>query len=311
MKIVFMGTSSFALPTLEALIKAEHEIPLVVTQPDRPRGRGKRLSPTPVKNKALEMGLSVVTPQETSEVEREMEAIQPHLIVVVSFGQILPPSTLKIPVLGCLNIHPSPLPKYRGAAPLQRVLMNGEDETGVTIMWMNERLDAGDIFLQEKTPVHPDETYGELHDRLAKGGADLLIKAVEMLEKGKTRATPQKEEDATYAPPINKEETRLTWDKAAQYIHNMVRGLSPVPGASLPWKKGAIKVLRTQLVQDVEGDPGEIKTADPKKGTLIVACGEKALKILEIQPPGKKVMDGASFVRGYQPRPGEVWEGRR
>ncbi len=155
MQIVFMGTSPFALPTLEALAQSHHRVSLVVSQPDRPRGRGKKLSPTPVKEKALELGLPVVTPEKVREIEEDLKSLAPDLIVVVSFGQILPSTTLEIPSIGCLNIHPSLLPKYRGAAPLQRVLMNGEKETGVTIMWMNERLDAVDIFLQEKTPIHP------------------------------------------------------------------------------------------------------------------------------------------------------------
>jgi len=209
MRLVFMGTSSFALPPLEALAQSHQHILLVVSQPDRPRGRGKRLSPTPTKEKALNMGLPVITPQSVKEAEEKIKALQPHLIVVVSFGQILPPSTLKIPKLGCLNVHPSLLPKYRGAAPLQRVIINGEKETGVTIMWMNEGLDQGDIFLQEKTDIDPNETYGELHDRLAVAGAKLLMKALEALEKGEKKAVPQREEEATYAPPIKKEETRL------------------------------------------------------------------------------------------------------
>ncbi len=308
MQIVFMGTSPFALPALEALAGSGHTLALVVSQPDRPRGRGKKLSPTPVKEKALELGLPVATPERVKDIEKDLQDLEPHLIVVVSFGQILPASTLEIPSVGCLNIHPSLLPKYRGAAPLQRVLMNGEKETGITIMWMNEHLDAGDIFLQEKTPIHPDETYGELHDRLAREGARLLMDALEMLEKGERRALPQRDEEATYAPPIRKEETRLTWERPARDLHNIIRGLSPSPGASLPGPRGAMKVLRTRVVEGAQGRPGEVLEAHPKKGRLVVACGEDALEILQLQPPGKKAMDGASFVRGYQPQKGEVWQ---
>ncbi len=308
MQIVFMGTSPFALPSLEALATSHHQISQVVTQPDRPRGRGKKLSPTPVKKRALELGLPVVTPQKVGDMEEELKALNPHLIVVVSFGQILPPSILELPTLGCLNIHPSLLPKYRGAAPLQRVLMSGEKETGVTIMWMNERLDAGDIFLQKKTFINHEETYGELHDRLALEGARLLAEAIEMLDRGEKIAIPQKEEEATYAPPIKKEETRLPWSLPAQELHNLIRGLSPTPGASLPGPKGPIKVLRTRVAEGYQGKPGEVLEAHPKKGTLVVACGQGALEILQIQPPGKKAMDGASFIRGYQPQKGEVWQ---
>lgn len=307
MRLVFMGTSSFALPPLEALTQSHHQILLVVSQPDRPRGRGKRLSPTPAKETALNMGLPVITPQRVKEAEEKIKALQPHLIVVVSFGQILPPSTLEIPSLGCLNIHPSLLPKYRGAAPLQRVIMNGEEETGVTIMWMNEGLDQGDIFLQEKADIDPNETYGELHDRLAIVGAKLLMKALEAIEKGEKKAVPQREEETTYAPPIKKEETRLSWDKPAQEIHNLVRGLSPTPGASFPWSKGPLKIIRTRIAEGIQGKPGEVIEADPRGGRLVVACRKGDVEILQIQPPGKKTMDGASFVRGYQPQPGEIW----
>ncbi len=302
-----MGTSSFALPSLEVLTQSHHQILLVVSQPDRPKGRGKRLSPTPVKDKALSMGLPVITPQRVKEAEDEIKALQPHLIVLVSFGQILPPSTLKIPRLGCINIHPSLLPKYRGAAPLQRALINGEEETGVSIMWMNEGLDQGEIFLQEKADIDPNETYGELHDRLSIMGAKLLIKALEALEKSDKKATPQKEEEATYAPPIRKEETRLSWDKPALEIHNLVRGLSPAPGASSPWSRGLLKILRTRVIEGIRGHPGEVIEADPRRGRLVVACRKGGVEILQIQPSGKKVMDGASFVRGYQPQPGEIW----
>ncbi len=308
MQIVFMGTSPFAIPALEALVKSRYPVTLVITQPDRPRGRGKRLSPTPVKEKALELGLPVVTPERVKDTEGELKTLNPDLIVVVSFGQILPKSTLEIPTLGSLNIHPSLLPKYRGAAPLQRVLMNGERETGVTIMWMNERLDAGDIFLQEKSPIHPQETYGELHDRLARKGAELLMKALDMLDKGEKIAIPQKEEEATYAPPIKKEETILSWDRPAWELHNLIRGLSPSPGASFPGPKGRVKVLRTRVAEGYQGKPGEILEAHPKKGRLIIGCRDGALEILQIQPPGKRAMDGASFVRGYQPQKGEVWQ---
>ena len=253
------------------------------------------------------MGLPVITPQRVKEIEEKIKALQPHLIIVVSFGQILPPSTLEIPKLGCLNVHPSLLPKYRGAAPIQRAIMNGEKETGVTIMWMNEGLDQGDIFLQEKTDIDPDETYGELHDRLAVIGAKLLMKALEALEKGEKKAIPQREEEATYAPPIKKEETHLSWEKPAEEIHNLVRGLSPTPGATFPWSKGLLKILRTRIVEGVQGKPGEVIEADPKSGRLVVSCRKKGVEILQLQPPGKKTMDGASFVRGYRPKPGEIW----
>ncbi len=307
MRLIFMGTSPFALPCLEALASSHYLIPLVITQPDRHRGRGRERQPTPVKLKALELGLTVFTPERIKDAEPILKAASPDLFIVVSYGQILPLSLLQIPTIGCLNVHPSLLPRYRGAAPIQRALINGERETGVTIMWMNEGLDKGDIFLQEPIDIGPNDTYGELHNRLASMGANLLLDALNALRRGEKRAIPQDEDKATYAPPIEKGETNIPWEEGCWKVHNLIRGLSPSPGAFTPWRTSSIKILKSRVVEGAEGRPGEVVEADPRKGRLVIACGEGGIEALQVQPAGRRKMDGASFVRGYLPQPGELW----
>ena len=297
MRVIFVGTSEFGIPALKALAE-HHEIPLVVSQPDRPRGRGKKLLPTPIKSAALELGLRVIQPERIKDAEEEIKQAEPDVLVVASYGQIIPKGILEIPKLAPLNIHPSLLPKYRGAAPIQRAIMNGERETGVTIMWMNERLDAGDILLQERVPIGGDETYGELHQKLSELSASLILKTLELLEEGKIERTPQKEEEASYAKPIDKSETVISWEEPAEKIHNLIRALSPKPGASGTISGQRFKIYRTKPGKG-KGTPGSIIKKDIKKGILEIACGEGSLFILEIQPEGKKIMDVASFLRGY------------
>ncbi len=297
MRVVFIGTSEFALPSLESLSKVA-DIPLVITQPDRPRGRGRRFSPTPVKRKALELGIKVVSPEDIREVEEMIREVAPDLLVVVSYGQIIPKNILEIPKVGSINIHPSLLPKYRGAAPIQRAIMNGEKTTGITIIWMNERLDAGDVFFQKEIEIKEEETYGELHDRLSLISADMIVEALKKIERGEVTRIPQDENEATYAKPISKEETLIDWRESAFDIVNKIRALSPKPGASAVISGKRFKLYRAKACEG-EGVPGEILEKDVRKGVLKIACGEGALLILEIQPEGKKVMDIASFLRGY------------
>ncbi len=297
MRVVFVGTSEFGIPALEA-IHGKFEIPLVISQPDRPRARGRKVLPTPIKEKATSLGIEVITPEKIAEARGRIEEVAPEVLLVVSYGQLIPKEILEIPSAGALNIHPSLLPRYRGAAPIQRAIMAGEEETGVTIMWMNERLDAGDIFLQERVEIGPEETYGELHDRLAKVSAELIVKALDMLEKGEIIRIPQREEEATYAKPISKEETEIDWSRPAREVHNLVRALSPKPGARATISGQRFKIYRARPSEG-EGTPGEVVVKDVKKGILKVACGDGCLEILEIQPEGKRVMDAASFLRGY------------
>ncbi len=297
MKVVFVGTSEFGIPCLEALI-SKHQVPLVISQPDRPRGRGRKLLPTPVKEAALRLGLKVEQPERIKDAAGAIEETGCDVLVVVSYGQIIPREILDIPKEGPLNVHPSLLPRYRGAAPIQRAIMNGEKRTGVTIMWMNERLDAGDIFLQREVEIGENETYGELHQRLAELSARMLLEALDLIEAGRAVRIPQDESLATYAKPISKEETRIDWSLPAERLHNLVRALSPKPGAQATISGMRVKIYRTEP-GELSGTPGEVLVKDPKAGVLEVACGAKSLRILEIQPEGKKIMDAASFLRGY------------
>ena len=297
------------MPTLQALKERGVEVPLVVTQPDRPKGRGRRLAPPPVKEAAVELGLPVIQPERIGEAAEEIAQANPDILLVVSYGQILPEEVLKIPRIGPLNIHPSLLPRYRGAAPLQRVLMNGEAETGITLTWMVKELDAGPVFAVKPFPVHPDETYGELHQRLAQESARLLLEHLDALaEMEEPDGTPQDHSRATYAPSIKKEETRIDWSLSAQEVHNRVRGLSPSPGAQTIRKGKQLKILRTQVVPGASGLPGEVVVANPKSGELVLACGSGGVRVLQLQPQGKKAMDARAFLQGYQPREGERWQ---
>ena len=307
MRVVFVGTSPFGIPTLRRLKEAGVEIPLVVTQPDRPKGRGRKLAPTPVKEAATEIGLPIIQPERIGDAKDQIAAEKPHILLVVSYGQILPQEVLEIPSIGPLNIHPSLLPRYRGAAPLQRVLMNGETETGISLTWMVKELDAGPIFAVKRCAIDPNETYGELHDRLANESAEFLIEHIPQLaELTDPIGEPQNPADATYAPSIKKEETKIDWSLPAQKVHNLVRGISPAPGASTTRKGKQLKILRTELT-DASGEPGEVVTANPKTGELVVACGEGGVKVLELQPQGKRIMKAKEFLQGYQPKEGEKW----
>jgi len=307
LRVVFVGTSGFGVPTLRRLREAGVEIPIVVTQPDRPKGRGRKLSPPPVKEAAIELGLPVIQPASIGDAVSEIAAAKPHILLVVSYGQILPQEVLDIPSIGPLNIHPSLLPRYRGAAPLQRVLMNGETETGISLTWMVKELDAGPIFAIKSCPIDPEETYGELHDRLAEESADFFMEHLEELSILTSRkGEPQNHAEATYAPSIKKEETRIDWSLPAIQVHNGVRGLSPSPGAFTLRGGKQLKILRTQVAQ-ASGKAGEVVEANPKRGELVVACGEGAVRVLQLQPQGKRVMTAKEFLQGYQPKAGELW----
>ncbi len=297
MRVVFIGTSEFGIPVLEKLVE-KHEVPLVISQPDRPKGRGRKLLPTPIKECAHKLGLKIIQPEKIIQALDYIKDTLCHVLVVVSYGQLIPPEILKLPKVGPLNIHPSLLPKYRGAAPIQRALMNGEKKTGVTIMWMNERLDEGDIFLQKEVEIDPEETYGELHDRLSWLSAPLLLEALDKIETGEIIRIPQNHQEATYAKPITKDETWINWKDPAHKVHNLVRALSPKPGAQAIISEQRFKIYKTKPSQG-SGMPGEILEKDIKKGILRIACGENALDILSIQPEGKRIMDVASFLRGY------------
>ena len=300
-KIVFMGTSDFAVPILKALRFSSDLITLVVTQPDRPAGRGLELKASPVKTEALKLGLSVFQPEKIKEPEtvEKLKALNPDLLIVAAYGQILPSSVLGIPKIACLNIHGSLLPKYRGAAPIHYAVMAGETETGVTIIYMNEKMDEGDILLSEKTTVAPDETTGQLHDRLAELGAKALLGAIELLAQGKAKRIPQEASQATYAPSLKREQCKIQWARGCAQIVNQIRGLSPWPSAETSWNGKQLKVFAAQTAdgETITGTPGKVLSIEKEGITVAALQGRVLLK--EVQPPGKRRMSAYDFTLGH------------
>lgn len=300
MRIVFFGTAEFGEPSLRAL-SAEHEIAAVVTACDAPRGRGRRIAPPPIKVVAEELGLPVMQPCDlmASTFADELRALDADLYYVVAF-RILPRSVFDIPPLGTVNLHGSLLPDYRGAAPVNRAVINGDEITGLTTFFINERVDTGDMILQEETPIGPNETAGELYERLKELGAGLTLRTVELIERGGYTPKPQPEGQSRPAPKLFREDGRIDWTADARTVHNFIRGMTPVPGAFTDCKQGAMKIRRTEVVEETSaGDPGLIIGCSTDEG-LVVACGQGSLRIAEMQPPGKRTITSGSFVCGYQ-----------
>jgi methionyl-tRNA formyltransferase len=304
-RTVFMGTPEFALPTLEGLLEARVDLCAVYTQPDRPKGRGKVLTPPPVKVLAQQRGIPVYQPlklRDPAAVE-ELRALAPDLIVVVAFGQILPKSVLEIPRHGCINVHASLLPRYRGAAPINKAIIDGETETGVTTMLMDVGLDTGDMLVKRTTPIGPEETAGELHDRLAPLGREAMVETLDRLCAGTLVPVPQDDALSTYAPMLKKEDGRIDWNRSATAIHNLVRGLDPWPGAYTGLNGETLKLARTHPEADPTGAPtGTVVSAGPEG--VRIACGEGILLVRELQLPGKKRLPVADFLRGRTLPPG-------
>lgn len=299
-----MGTPDFAVNTLEAIVNAGHEVALVVTQPDKAKGRGKKLCYTPVKEKALEYDLPVAQPEKVREenfVEKLCE-IAPDVIVVVAFGQILPESILNIPKYGCINVHASLLPAYRGAAPIQWAVIDGLAETGVTTMYMEKGLDTGDIILQSKLSLAPDETGGSLFDKLAQEGATLLVKTLSLLEEGRATRTKQDDSQSSYAKMLTKDMGCLDFTKEAVTLERLIRGLNPWPSAYTRIQDKTLKIYVAEIVSEdaISSDtkPGTVIAVDKKSFT--VRCGKGALRILNLQLEGKKRMDTSAFLLGYK-----------
>jgi len=307
--LVFMGTPDFAVPSLRALVESEFRILRVVTQPDRPRGRGNKLTPGPVKAYALKQGLEILQPEKIRDqvfvgLIRELD---PDFIVVVAFGRILPGVVLEIPRLGCVNVHASLLPRLRGAAPVHWAVMNGEPQTGVTTMLMDEGLDTGDILLQEETVIGPDDNAGVVHDRLAELGASLLVRTLDRMAAGELVPRPQDETRATYAPPLRREHEVIDWTRPAKEIKNQVRGLDPWPGAHAVLDGQVLKVWRAEVAGDQDGGrPGQVLRADPVHG-LVVGTGAGAVRLLEVQPAGRRRVRVEDFLRGCPLPPGKVF----
>ncbi len=300
MRIVFMGTPDFAVPSLRALVDAGHEICGVFTQPDKPKDRGMKLQQSPVKEYALSIGAKVYQPSkmrdgEALSIVRELE---PELVVVAAYGKLLPPDILAVPRLGCINVHSSLLPKYRGAAPINWAILNGEDRTGVTIMYMAEGMDTGDILSQAAIPIDLDEDALRLFGRLAELGAELLVETIGRLEAGTIEAVPQDESRSSHAPMLSRELSPMDWSRTARQLHDQVRGLRPWPGAAAVLNGARCKILRTALAAETTKEvPGTVVQAD-KKG-MKVACGDGGvLELLELQPDGKKAMTAAAFLMG-------------
>lgn len=298
MNLVFMGTPQFAVPILERLIADGHRILAVYTQPDKPVGRGYKLTPPPVKVLAQEHGIEVRQPVKLRDgtVAEELRALAPDLAIVVAYGRILPPDVLAAPRYGCVNLHASLLPRYRGAAPIQWSVVNGDEVTGVTSMMMAEGMDTGDIILQREIPIGPDETSNELSERLSALGAQCIADTIALFEKGSVTCVPQDESRATLAPILKKEMGRIDFSRSAQEIHNQVRGLTGWPTAYTTFRGKMLKVRRTRPVPMMQGRPGEVLD----EHRMIVACGEGALELCEVQLEGKQSMAGDVFQRGQR-----------
>lgn len=313
MNIVFIGTGEIGIPALEALVKhPEHNVLAVVTQPDRPTGRHQKLTPSPIKQEAFKLHLKIFQPDKinTPASIEQIKYLKPDVIVVAAYGQILTRAVLNIPKLGCLNIHASLLPKFRGASPIHAAIRDGEKDSGVTIMWMDEGLDTGDILLQESTPIRSHDTADILHDKLAQLGATGLIKALPLLATGDAPRIPQDSSLASYAKKLRKEDGRIDWNKPKREIDRHIRAMTPWPGAYTWVPEGndqrMLKIFQTIISRRAKGAPGEIVRID--KHGILIAAKEGGLLLREVQLEGKKRMAAAEFIRGFTLPVGTVLE---
>lgn len=307
MRVVFLGTPDFAVPSLQALLAGGHQVAAVFTQPNRPKGRGNQLAESPVKQAAAALKLPVYQPErirrpESMELLRQFSA---ELMVVVGYGQIIPQNIIDMPPHGILNVHASLLPKYRGAAPIQWAISNGETETGVTIMQIDAGLDTGDMLLKAGSAIHPDETAPELSARLAPLGADALLRAMDLIESGSVHCEKQNDAEATLAPILKKEDGRVDWRRSASTIYNRLRGFMPWPGSYTTFRGEPLLILAAKRAEVKGILPGVLGVGNRR---LLVGCGEgTVLEILELQPAGKKRMPVEAFLNGYKPRPDEAF----
>ena len=316
MRILFMGTPEFACPSLTALARSRHEVVAVITRRDKPRGRGRHLAPPPVKAAAEKLGIPVHQPValRSPAFLENMRALGPDLAAVVAFGALLSRDWLELPPYGCINLHPSLLPKYRGAAPINWAVINGESKTGVTVFKIVEDLDAGDILLQRETPIGPDQTAGDLHDLLAELGAAALVEAVDAIEDGAATFIPQDSRKATLAPQLRKEDGIIDWRLSARTLRDFIRGMTPWPGACTELKRrGGKRPQRVAILSAAAEQappqarplrpPGKILAVRP--GGILVAAGEGGLLITRLKPAGAKAMSAAEYVRGHTVGPGD------
>lgn len=316
MKIIFMGTPDFSVGTLEALVEAGHEVCLAVTQPDKPKGRGKEMQFTPVKEAAVRLGIPVYQPRRVREVEcvEELRKYQADVMVVVAFGQILPEEILEMTPYGCINVHASLLPKYRGAAPIQWSIISGEQVTGVTTMQMDAGLDTGDMLLKTEVEITAEETGESLHDKLAQAGASLCVETLERLQEGTLKPEKQGESPTPYAKMLDKKMGNIDWTRPAAEIERLVRGLNSWPSAYTHWDKKVMKIWKAKVVSQTDGDatvdgmkkttPGTVAAVEKER--FLVQTGDGLLAVEELQIPGKKRMETSAFLRGYTFEEGTV-----
>ncbi len=297
MRVIFMGTPDFAVPSLQKLLDRGDDVCAVFTQPDKPKGRGHKLQAPPVKELALEHGVPVYQPAtlRTEEAQRQIKELRPDVIVVAAYGKLLPKAVLDVPPLGCINVHASLLPKYRGAAPIQWAVIHGDETSGVTTMYMAEGMDTGDMLLKAETPIGPEETAGELFDRLKDLGAGLLGETLDRLEAGTLERVPQDEAEATHAPMLSKELSQVNWERPAQELHDLIRGLNPWPCAYAVLDGKRLKLLASRVTEGT-GKPGSLKLQD---GQLAVCCGSGMLLLTELQTENGKRMSGREYLLGH------------
>ena len=297
MRIVFIGAGEIGVPTLQALLKSEHEVVGIVTQPDKPVGRAQIIEPPPIKKALAGAKMPILQPARIKEHQAiaEIRALIPDVIVVMAYGQILPRDVLEIPEVACLNLHASLLPRWRGAAPVQAAIAAGDRETGITVMYMDEGLDTGDILLHRKIDILPTDTGGSLHDRLAKIAPDALLDSLRLFVEGRAPRTPQDNSLATYAPKLKRDDGRIDWSEPAEMIERKIRAFNPWPGAFMKIERQTLKIFSASVF-DLSGEPGEILRSEKE---LVIAAGTGALSLSEVQLEGKRRMSAAEFLRGH------------
>lgn len=313
-KIIFMGTADFGGPVLEKLADIKENQIMVITQPDRPQGRGRKILPTPIKKIALDKGLEVFQPENINDEEstKRIKEFNSDIILVVAYGQILSGHILNIPKMGCINIHGSLLPKYRGAAPINRAVINGEKETGITFMLMKEKVDSGEIIFQEKIDILPDETCGELYYRLSALSAESLPKLLEKIKSGKIERTLQDNKLVTFARKMNKEDGKIDWSDGGEKVYNLTRGTIPYPGAFTFYKGRKLKITRARFLDNYQdeakkGSPKPGRVVRIEKDSIFISTGDKGIiKILRLIPAGSKELTAGQFVNGYQIKVGDI-----
>ena len=307
LRAIFLGTPAFAIPSLRAVLD-EVEMLAVVTQPDRPRGRGRQVTPPPVAQVARTLGLRVLQPARLNDpaVLDDLRALQPDVIITVAYGKMIPPSILALPPLGCINVHPSLLPKYRGASPIQSAIADGQRETGVTIMYQSEALDAGDIILQRRVPIEPDDTAQTLEAKLAEVGAQTLVEALRLIADGRAPRIPQDASAATYVKKLTKEDGRLDWIRPAQALANLIRAMDPWPSAYTLHRGRLLKIWKGTAIESVKPAAPSGTVVEIRRGEgFVVAAGEGALLVTEVQPEGRRRMTADEYVRGSHLQAGE------